>query len=97
MSFYTYHNTKCGKSKRLRTVGTGAAWMRCGGACAVLVPSTMRVWFMTNAVLRKTHVGTPLAALGATKLKVEWRSERRKERVWDEDCVGHSERGAQGP
>src|SRR6266566_3902327 len=39
MSFYTYHNTKCGKSKRLRTVGTGAAWMRCGGACAVLVPS----------------------------------------------------------
>jgi len=61
MSFYTNHNTKCGKSKRLRTVGTGAAWMRCGGACAVLVPSTMRVWFMTNAVLRKTHVGTGAA------------------------------------
>ena len=43
------------------------------------------------------NVGTGAVALGATKLKVEWRSERRKERVWDEDCVGHSERGAQGP
>ncbi len=47
---------------RLRCPGApSTAWMRCGGACAVLVPSTMRVWFMTNAVLRKTHVGTGAA------------------------------------
>jgi type I restriction enzyme S subunit len=43
-------------------------------------------------------LGEPVVgALGATKLKVESRTEKRKERVWDEDCVGHSERAARGP
>jgi hypothetical protein len=42
-------------------VGTGALWMRGGGACAVLGPHTMFVWFVTTTVLCKTHVGTGLA------------------------------------
>ena len=33
-------------------------------------------------------------ALGTTKVQVELRNERRKGHFWDEECVGHSERGA---